>query len=92
MLCLSCNEIREEKDFYGKKSCFKCTYAEKTKEIRVVCKVCKQDIHYPKVKYCSKKCADEEHQKMRNQYWFRMLPKNDYEWNARFSSRKPEPF
>lgn len=60
MICNSCRENREVRDFYKDGICFKCQYKEKlkfTNVIKKICPICGNEIASFKKTYCSDDCA-----------------------------------
>lgn len=71
MKCISCNEIRDKKDFFGKKECYKCIYNKKVRQLSRYrkCKICGKQLKKDKWAYCDDECALAGKVKHRKEYW-----------------------
>lgn len=89
MLCETCLEIREDKDFFnGNKICYKCIYKSKIKDINKdkpsnFCRICAKEVFFDKNAkkrqrnvFCSKECATKGHKNLLKNHWTRKLKDN----------------
>ena len=75
MKCPKCKEVRDKKDFFGKKKCYKCIYKEKILLLSRFrkCKMCGKQLQKDKWAYCGNKCSVAGKIKHRLEYWTNQL-------------------
>lgn len=75
MHCPKCFNERNESDFLGKETCFKCQYAEKLKNKpkKNQCKECLGPIQSNRWSYCSEVCAKVSLLRQKRSYWTRQV-------------------
>ena len=75
MFCSVCKTEHDEKEFYGKKICYKCQYTIKIKIVKAErkCKMCDKTLDSSHWCYCSPKCAAAGKLKLNREYWTNLL-------------------
>lgn len=82
MICPSCSNNYDWKDFYAHDICYKCQYKEKLSKQKLKCPICREAVPKGRWRYCSEKCGEIGALTQRRNYLRNMRKINlpDYSW------------
>lgn len=86
MKCPICLLDKCEADFFGKDTCYKCIYKQKTEGNKnrhkaLLCLICNNAIESTRLKYCSEICAKKAMKTQCKEYWTWNLKVEKVAWD-----------
>ncbi len=85
--CPKCQRELNEKDFYGKEVCYRCSYELKTEATihtlqRQRCRSCEKYVEASRTYYCSAACAKKYEDERKKSPWYKQLKDKKDGWKS----------
>ena len=83
--CPKCEREYNERDFYGKEVCYRCSYQRKTEaDIHTLqrkrCRACEKPVEASRTYYCSAECAKKHDDDRKKNAWYKKLKDKKEGW------------